>query len=237
MQSKQLLISPITIAASSVRASFVSAMLLVSWTRFSLPAFIWPCIPANWLPTSSSNHSTPMMMAIRGSSSTRNASFVRCSSTGTWSRDSTPLHFWNSLCSLAPNFNCPMQLSPSWQENSMAAGLLNGAGVFSSGWQSSKFSPPWCPASALSNNVRNSTLTLNPRLKLSTISVLDSGCDQQVAPLWIGSELSTSTQTSLNYLAGTIQFSCGQTWRLIGTSGVQNELQGCWYHTPNGEQL
>ena len=38
-------------------------------------------------------------------------------------------------------------------------------------------------------------------------------------------------------LAGTIQFSCGQTWRLIGTSGVQNELQGCWYHTPNGEQL
>jgi hypothetical protein len=28
-----------------------------------------------------------------------------------------------------------------------------------------------------------------------------------------------------------------QTWRLIRTSGVQNELQGCWYHTPNGEQL
>src|ERR1044071_2890947 len=29
-------------------------------------------------------------------------------------------------------------------------------------------------------------------------------------------------------LAGAIQFSCGQTWRLIGTSAVENELQGCW---------
>ena len=39
------------------------------------------------------------------------------------------------------------------------------------------------------------------------------------------------------FLIGTIQFSCGQTWRLIGTSGVENELQGCWCQSPNGEQL
>jgi hypothetical protein len=42
-----------------------------------------------------------------------------------------------------------------------------------------------------------------------------------------------STNTAV-FLAGTIQFSCGQTWRLIGNSGTQNELQDCWYHTPNG---